>query len=67
MTGVAVADVKGGPAARVGFRKGDVLVEINGKPIDSVKTLQGVLSGDERFWDFSISRGGRTLRMQLGG
>ncbi|MGE0210930.1 MAG: DegQ family serine endoprotease [Parvibaculaceae bacterium] len=66
-TGVAVADVKGGPAARVGFRKGDVLLEINGKPIDSVKTLTGLLAGDERFWDFSISRGGRTLRMQLGG
>ncbi len=66
-TGVVVSDIKGGPAARIGFRKGDILVEINGRQIGDVKTLVEVLSGDDRYWAFSISRGGRTLRMQLGG
>ncbi len=37
-TGVVAADIKGGPARRL-FRKGDVILEVNGVVIDSVDTL----------------------------
>lgn len=66
-TGVAIADIKGGPAARVGFRRGDILVDINGQEIDNVKTLARLLARDDRYWAFTVSRGGRLMRMQLGG
>ena len=45
-TGVVAADIKGGPARRI-FRKGDVILEVNGVTIDSVETLQcASVSGD---------------------
>jgi serine protease Do len=65
--GVAVADIRGGPAAQVGFRKGDILVEINGQKVEGVDGLVKMLAGEAFAWDFSVNRGGRTLRMRLGG
>jgi Do/DeqQ family serine protease len=65
-TGVVAADVKGGPARRI-FRKGDVLLEVNGVVIDSVDTLSSAVKTGEGFWQFAITRAGRVIRMQLGG
>ena len=65
-TGVVAADVKGGPARRI-FRKGDVLLEVNGVVIDSVDTLSSAVKTGEGFWQFAINRAGRVIRMQLGG
>ena len=31
--GVAIVEVKGGPAAQIGFRKGDILLEVNGEKV----------------------------------
>ncbi len=39
--GVVVAEVAEGPAQQLGFRKGDVILDINGQEIDSVDTLIG--------------------------
>jgi len=65
-TGVVASDVKGGPARRL-FRKGDVILEVNGVVIDSVDTLNEALKKDNNFWQFAINRSGRVIRLQLGG
>lgn len=65
-TGVVASDVKGGPARRI-FRKGDVILEVNGVVIDSVDTLNGAIKKGDGYWQFAVNRGGRVIRMQLGG
>ena len=64
--GVVAAAVKGGPARRI-FRKGDVILKVNGIRIDTVATMLQALETETGFWQFSISRGGRVLNLQLGG
>ncbi|HUF45888.1 MAG TPA: DegQ family serine endoprotease [Aestuariivirgaceae bacterium] len=66
--GVVVLDVRGGPAARIGFRKGDVLVEVNGVAVERVRTLAELV--DRRgtgLWEIAVERGGSLLRMQIAG
>jgi Do/DeqQ family serine protease len=65
-TGVVAADIKGGPARRL-FRKGDVILEVNGVVIDSVDTLNEAIDKGDGFWQFAINRSGRVIRLQLGG
>jgi serine protease Do len=65
-TGVAATDVKGGPARRL-FRKGDVILEVNGVAIDSVETLSSAIERNDGSWQFAVNRGGQVLRLQLGG
>jgi len=65
--GVAVVDVKGGPAAEIGFRKGDILLEVNGEKVSNVKTLQGALTKENAYWELSIDRGGQVRSVRLGG
>jgi Do/DeqQ family serine protease len=65
--GVAVVDVKGGPAAEIGFRKGDLLLEVNGEKVTSVKTLQAALTKENAYWELSIDRGGQVRSVRLGG
>ena len=65
-SGVVAVDIKGGPARRI-FRKGDILMEVNGTLIDSVGKLSAALQSAEGYWEFAINRNGRVLRMQLGG
>jgi Do/DeqQ family serine protease len=64
--GVVASEIKGGPARRI-FRKGDVILELNGVAIDSVETLSSAIEASEGSWKFSLNRGGRVLRLQLGG
>ncbi|MGH8431949.1 MAG: PDZ domain-containing protein, partial [Solimonas sp.] len=65
-TGVVASAIKGGPARRL-FRKGDVILEVNGVVIDSVDTLNQAINKGDGFWQFAINRSGRVIRMQLGG
>jgi S1-C subfamily serine protease len=65
-TGVVATGIKGGPARRL-FRKGDVILEVNGVVIDSVDTLNEAINKSDGFWQFAINRSGRVIRMQLGG
>jgi len=67
-TGVVVLDVRGGPARRVGFRKGDVLAEVNGVAVDRVERLAEVITGrGSGVWEIAVERGGQLLRMQIAG
>jgi serine protease Do len=65
-TGVVALEVKGAPAARF-FRKGDQVLEVNGVAIESVATLQKTLEAGDSFWQIAVRRGGRVLRLTIGG
>lgn len=66
--GVVVKDVVDGSAAqRVGFRKGDIILDVNGTRIDSTRTLERAASSDPGLWRLAISRDGQVLRMAFRG
>ena len=64
--GVVITKLEGGPARRF-FRKGDIVLEINGTAIDSVEVLKTVLERDSRLWRIAIDRGGRIVKIAVGG
>ena len=64
LNGVIALEIKNGPAKRF-FRKGDILLEINGVSIASVDDLQQAVAGDENYWEIQVNRGGRKLQMTL--
>jgi S1-C subfamily serine protease len=64
LSGVIALEIKGGVAKRF-FRKGDILLEVNGVSIASVDDLQRAVAADESYWEFAINRGGRKLQMTL--
>ncbi|HEY7749811.1 MAG TPA: DegQ family serine endoprotease [Aestuariivirgaceae bacterium] len=66
-TGVAITDVGDGQARRLGFRKGDVILDINGTDIDSVETLSNVLAEERGYWSLAVNRNGRLLRLRVSG
>jgi serine protease Do len=59
----------GSPAAKAGIRMEDILIEINGKPVDNAKAAQEILkSSDLRVGDklpMKIYRKGKTLNVNL--
>ena len=65
--GVAVADVKGPLAQRFGFKKGDVIVELNDRKLMSVTELEDILERRVGYWDVAILRQGRLIRREFGG
>jgi Do/DeqQ family serine protease len=54
-------------AANVGFRKGDIILAVNGKKITSTRELAQVTSERSRLWRITILRGGQQLSVTLGG
>ena len=66
--GVVIAEVEEGSAAnRVGFRKGDLILAINGERVATSKDLERLLRGGSRMWRITINRGGQVLTSVLGG
>lgn len=64
LEGVVISDVAdGSPAARVGFQKGDHVMEINGTAVDRTATLKQLALSDPPVWRLVIERGGRLMRM----
>ncbi|MCW9034265.1 MAG: DegQ family serine endoprotease [Alphaproteobacteria bacterium] len=60
--GVIILGLKRGEtAARLGFKPGDILVEVNGKPIRTVAKAKHVLKKGSRDWKISIRRNGKVL------
>jgi Do/DeqQ family serine protease len=64
LSGVIAFEIKNGPAKKF-FRKGDILLEVNGVSIASVDDLQRAVSSVEGYWEIEINRGGRKLQMTL--
>jgi S1-C subfamily serine protease len=66
--GVVIAEVEdGSPASRVGFRKGDLILAVNGERVSASKDLERVLRGGSQMWRITINRGGQVLTSVLGG
>lgn len=65
--GVIVMNIKRGLAKRAGFRKGDVVLEVNDVVIKTVKTLVRVVRQGDGWWDITLRRKGRLRRMRFGG
>ncbi|WP_046113477.1 Do family serine endopeptidase [Aquincola tertiaricarbonis] len=63
-----VVEQAAGPAARAGVSSGDVLLAINGQPVQSVEQLQGVLKNKPRSVALLIERQGERIfvPVQLG-
>ena len=66
--GVLIEKIADGSiAARVGFRPGDVIVEVNGVPIDTTRILDSVAEQPADIWRLAVERDGRLIRSTLGG
>ncbi len=64
--GVVVTDVqRGSIAARQGFRKRDVLTEINGQDVEENSTVQSMLDGAQEGWEIILLRNGRKAVLRL--
>ena len=66
--GVVVAELdENSVAARVGFRKGDLIIAINGQPVESTREAERLLRNGRQFWEITIGRGGQVFTTVLGG
>ena len=66
-SGVVVTEVGDGPGARFGFRKGDIILKVNGVEVDRVATLADVLGRETSTWDLAVNRRGRTMSLRFRG
>jgi S1-C subfamily serine protease len=66
MSGVMITDVPQ-ESAGLRFNKGDVIFELNGKPIANVDELQEALREADGEWRFTLSRNGRTVKRVIKG
>ena len=64
--GVVVYKVDTAPALRF-FKRGDIVLEVNGAKIDSVDSLNAALADSSSMWRIAINRGGRVLKMAISG
>ena len=64
--GVVITEVKrGSPAQRVGFTPRDVIVSLNGTPVENTAAFAEALQDNPRFWRIEIDRNGQRLRQFL--
>jgi len=56
-----------GTAANVGFKKGDVILAVNGVKINDTEELQRVARERSRLWRITVMRGGQQIQVTLGG
>ncbi|TCQ28506.1 Do/DeqQ family serine protease [Rhizobium sp. PP-CC-3G-465] len=61
--GVVITAInRGSPAARVGFAPKDIILAVNGVPIDKTETLVKATADDPAFWRVEILRDGQRIR-----
>ncbi|NLS03350.1 DegQ family serine endoprotease [Rhizobium sp. P32RR-XVIII] len=62
-TGVVIAEVKDdSPAGRLGFEPKDIIVSINGSPVQTTQVLEQMADADPGFWRVEIERDGQRIR-----
>jgi S1-C subfamily serine protease len=66
--GVVILDIgNGSPAQRYGFKRGDVVVSVNGERITKSRDLERVTGEGGRVWKITITRDGQQVSVVLGG
>lgn len=66
--GVVILSVRNGSIAQgLGFRKGDIVVEVAGRKIANVSELEDAVAERQRRWAVSVNRGGQILQLQVPG
>ena len=66
--GVVILSVRQGSiSASLGFQPGDIIVEVQKKPILSVIELEKAVKDRQRLWQVAIKRGERLLTLQVPG
>jgi serine protease Do len=66
--GVVVLEVRSNtPAARIGVRRGDIIVGVNNAKVGSVETLVIVLERSIGGWRLSVERAGRVFNLAIAG
>lgn len=65
--GVVVSETGRSLGRRFGFRRGDIIVELNDHRPKSVRDLQAALQDRLGYWDVGILRKGRLIRRSFGG
>jgi Do/DeqQ family serine protease len=66
--GVVILDVASGSYAdNLGFKRGDIVVSVNDRRIESTKELERIASVPKRNWRIVINRGGQTITAVFGG
>jgi Do/DeqQ family serine protease len=61
-SGVVVADIRGGLSVNAGIRPGDLIQQVNGRPITTVADLRAALQARTRTWSVVINRGGQQIQ-----
>ncbi len=66
--GVVIMEVvDASPAQRVGFRRGDILIGLNGAQFGSTTDVAAAVERPADAWRLSLQREGRTMNLVLGG
>ncbi len=66
--GVVVLDVAiGAIAAELGFRRGDIILQVGGTEITDVDILESALGRRNRVWFVAVRRGSQILRIEVPG
>jgi Do/DeqQ family serine protease len=66
--GVVVVDVADGTLAQqLGFRRGDVVLQVNNRKIVKTRDLERVVDAGARLWRITIQRGGQQISAVFGG
>jgi Do/DeqQ family serine protease len=60
-SGVVVSEIRGGLSVNAGIRPGDLIRQVNGRPIESVADLRAALQARTRTWSIVIDRNGRQI------
>ena len=61
--GVVVTEVnRGSPAARIGLKPRDIVIELNGTAVSNTETLATLAAGDPSIWRVEIERDGQRIR-----
>ncbi|WP_439815694.1 DegQ family serine endoprotease [Zavarzinia sp. CC-PAN008] len=64
---IVVETAPGSPAARLGLRKGDVIVALNGAEVGSTRDLETLAGQRQRAWRVTIRRDGREIEAVVRG
>ena len=66
--GVVIVAVKeDSTSARLGFRTGDVIVQVGRKRIETVVELEAALRARQQLWQIALKRGEQIIQLQVPG